>query len=442
MNRIFSVFLLVTILVPVLATADELVPRFDVFAGAKAMQDPTTLIPDIYKPIEKEMRAYRVAREQYDVQAERALVLVLDIGARGPKSQSDLAALAQEIESMRLQLTRTYTDRQDLVKRMQSTPKGKALWQTIVDVRPEYNDALVTEYDTRFSNAITTLLVSARDMYRTLATHTTPFVTANGRLFFKTPEQTYTYNRFFVALRSAVKEMTTAQRDKYVFLRKQPGILSLYGDEYIITLERTTKEKNEQLEKWSRPAGDAPQTYAPLIFFLQLNKAVASDDSVTTLKQRMQTLRAEIGWAPAFRTEDIATTIALQKAQSRISTMQGLFQTYEKAVEDLSIRLGKELHTQYNMHRAVYAVSDADFAVQSDAALAAAYTRALLSYQKEVYSALVPCLATKGKKKCTVKVVDGITLQVSDKKMQKSLDTLKTAFLAMYKTEYERQKGK
>jgi hypothetical protein len=207
-------------------------------------------------------------------------------------------------------------------------------------------------------------------------------------------------------------------------------------------LERTIKEKNTQIEQWSKLAGDTPQTYAPLVFFLRVNKVLASDDGVTVLKQRMQTLHTETGWSTAFRAEDIATSDAVKKAQSRIPTLQAAAEAYEKAVEDISVRIGKELSSQYNLHRAVYVASDADFAQQSDSAIAIAYTRALLSYQNDVYSALTPCVATKGKKKCVVKVVDDMTVRVTDKKLQKNIDALKSAFLAMYKAEYERQKGK
>lgn len=439
----YSALVITCILLPLLATAQEAVPRHEVFSATLAMQDPIALMPEAFKSIEKDMRAYRVAREQYRIETDNALNFSLDIGSRKPSTKSELTTIAQEFDARIRIVTQLYAKKNDHVKRMQATPLGKRLWQAIIEVRPEYNDALVSSFDARYHQAVLALLAQSRDAYKALAGQSTPYIAGNGQLFFITPTQSYIYLRHLAVLRNTIRDMVTIRRDKDVFILKQPGILNVYGNEYIAQLETGIKEYDAQLANWARTSAlPANPAYSPLSFFLRVDGAVASDDRVIASKGFFTKLRTDLAWNSAFQKGDFVSSASIRAASEKIPQLLTPLLEQERATNELSIRLAKEISEQYNINRAIYSASDAEFSQFAAPATLLAYTHALLEYQKQVYALVQSCFPAKGKAKCTVKVVDDITLSVSDKKMQKSLDALKATFLATFKPEYDRYNGK
>ncbi len=442
MKHISALILCVLTITPLYAVAQEAVPRHDVFAATQAILDLTTAIPDAFKPIEKDMRAYRVVRQQYKEQAEKAFQSAFDILTQTPKTQADYATIAKNFDAQSRQLSLMLLQRKEHVKRMQSTPKGKALWQAIVEVRPEYNDVLTASFENRYHDAIVKLLKALHGMYDAMAKAPNTVVHANGQFLFTTPQETYTYLRALTEFREAAKEIAISERDKFAFMARQPGILALHGNEYVADLEYKEKIKTLEIEQWARTTSTESVGYSPLSFFLRLNRAVQGDDTLFVLRQRTGTIRTELAHTAAFAQSDFTSLAPLQSATARNQKIIATFETYEKAVRDMKVRMGREIAEQYNIHRAVYNASDLEYSAFYGAEIITPYVHALLEYQSRVYKTAEACVKTTGKKKCTLKVKDDISLTVSDKKIQKELDALKAAFLKRYGVTYELWKGK
>lgn len=434
---------LAVLITPAFLYAEEPVPRHEVFAAAQAMLDMTTVVPEIYKPIEKDMRAYRIAKQQYDIETEKALAAAFDVGAREVKVAVDFMKIAAEFDAHSKQIAQLYAQRKEIVKRMQSTPVGKRLWSAIIEVRPEYNDALVAEFDTKYHEAVLALIAQSRDTYRTLATQSTAFVFANGQIFFTTPEQSYTYLRHIAQIRTRARDALVAHKNKSAFLLKQPNLLNLYGNEYIAQLETSISDKNALLANWARTTTlTTSPVYSPLTFFLRVMGAVPLDKNVITAREQFAHVRGEYSLKHAFQKIDFTSAGGAQAVSTHIQNALTPLSAYERAMNGVAIKMHKEIAEQYNIYRAAYLASDTEFGQFADPLIALYYTHGLLEYQKQVYAAVMPCLLKKGKAKCTVRVVDDITIKVSDAKTQKAVDALKLAFLKIYKADYERYKGK
>jgi hypothetical protein len=418
--------------------AQTLIPRHEVFEAANAMLDPVAIVPNTFKPIEKDMRAYRVARQQYTDVAEKSYEYVLDAGAISITSSQDFSAIADGLDSRIRQLNHITQTKKDLLKRMQSTQQGKSLWLSIVEARPEYNDVQSAPYDERYHRAIIKLLTGMRDGYRALAQMQTVPLFANGSVYFTTEGQTYIYLRLLASMRQPAYDMVASERDKYEFLLKQSGILSLYGNEYVAGLENKIKEKNAILENWTRTSALPEGAYTPLMFFLRTNKALREDEKTFSIKRNIDTQRIQTGWSPAFQKNDFATAASLQAAAGKAQTIATLIEEYQQVVRMISIRMAKEIREQYNINRAIINASNSEFSAFFDASILAPYTHGLIAYQHNVYATVRPCLSLSGKKKCTVQIKDAITISVNDKKTQKTLDALKAAFLKTYKSDYDR----
>lgn len=441
MKHLYALALVSVFLIP-LSTHAQTMPRHEVFEAVKAMLDLTTPMPELFKPIEKDMRAYRVARQQYREQAEKAYQSAFDILTQTPKTQAEYAAIAKNFDAQSRQLTMMLSQRKDLVKRMQSTPKGKALWQAIVDARPEYNDTLVATFETRYHDAVVKLLTSLSSMYDAMAKAPDTVILANGQFLFTTPQQTYLYLRTLTEFRAGAKEIIISERDKYVFLARQPGILALQGNEYVAELETKAKERTHEIDQWARTTSAESVEYTPLSFFLRMHRAVVSDEKLNTTKSQLGVVRGEQGFSESLQQKDFASLVTLQSATARSQKIATAFEAYEKALRDFKLRMGREIAEQYNIHRAVFNASDSEYSAFYDAEVSVPYAHALLDYQKQVYKIAEPCITSKAKKKCTLKVKDGLSVSVTDAKIQKELDALKASFLKRYGGTYEQLKGK
>jgi hypothetical protein len=443
MNHLRVLALCCVLIVPLAAYAEEPVPRHEVFAAAQAMLDMTTAAPGVFLPIEKDMRAYRIAKQQYELETEKALAAAFDIGTREVKVSNDFAKLAAEFDAHSKQITQLYNQRKDIVKRMQSTAAGKRLWAAIVEVRPEYNDALVAPYDTKYHEAVLALIAQSRDTYRALSVQSTAFAFANGQFFFSTPEQSYTYLRHLTHIRAKAREVIIAHKNKSQFLLQQPNLQNLYGNEYVAQLDTSIKEKDALLANWARTTAlPASPVYAPLTFFLRVSTAIPLDAKVIVAREQLAHVRSQYTIKHGFQKIDFASAGGLQAVSTQIQNIVTPLMAYERAVNDVGIKMNKEISEQYNIHRAIYAASDAELAAHTEPLILMYYTHGLIEYQKAVAAAVMPCLAKKGKAKCTVKIIDDITVKVSDAKTQKAVDALKAAFMKTYAFDYERWKGK
>jgi hypothetical protein len=442
-HTIVSTLVCVLISTPFLVYAEEPVPRHEVFAAAQAMLDMTTAAPGVFLPIEKDMRAYRIAKQQYEIETEKALAAAFDIGTREAKVPNDFAKFAAEFDAHSKQISQLFNQRKEIVKRMQSTAAGKRLWSSIIEVRPEYNDALVAPYDTKYHEAVLALLAQSRDTYRALSVQSTAFAFANGQFFFTTPEQSYTYLRHLTHIRAKAREVLIAHKNKSQFLLKQPNLQNLYGNEYMAQLDTSIKDKDALLANWSRTTAlPASPVYAPLTFFLRVSTAIPTDAKVIVAREQLNHARSQYTIKHAFQKSDFTSAGGVQAVSTNLQNILTPLAAYERAVNDVGIKMNKEISEQYNIHRAIYAASDAELAAHADPLILTYYTHGLLEYQKAVYAAVMPCLAKKGKAKCTVKITDDITVKVSDVKTQKALDALKATFLKTYAFEYGQWKGK
>jgi hypothetical protein len=424
------------------SAAAQAVPRSEVYTALVAIQDPTTPIPESFKPIEKDLRAYRVARLQYDDLIKQSLDALIDVGGRSLKTNADLTAFAKECDSHSKQIAYLATNKQQLVAHMRSTPQGKQLWQYVTEVKPEYNDALTATYDARYKDAVLKLLANTRDAYLALAANATPFTQANGMLMLNTEDQSYIYAASLANLRGSLRDIALMQKERYTSLLNQPGIYSTYGNEYIADLTNKRDEQQALLDTWARTTPVSEEVYTPLRFFVRVHRAIRESDDVQKAKQRLQQVRKDQQWSSVLTQADVANVPASLRAIAHAQNVLTAVREYEKAVADLTARMSKEILESYNINRAIVQASDTEFTAPTDAAIATAYAHGLVVYQTQLMTQLQVCLGAKGKQKCTAKVKDDITVTVTDKKIQKTLDTLKQTFLKTYQPTYDRYKGK
>ncbi len=427
------------VLFPTQTFASEPVSHQDLRQVIRSITGEGGTMPAQFKVIEKDIRGYINTQRIYPETAGKAYDAAREVALRRPNNQAELTKIANEFDLYIRQLKFMHEQKKQYFKNMQATAEGRFLWGAFSADYPAFDESLVSAHLDREHASLILILTATRDIYAGLSRISTLFTATHGQLFFSSPSQHYLYWKYITDVRNGFKESVQAKYNEYTYLKSEPRAGLVYGLNYVESLSESLIHLKSDLDNWSRviplPQGSVTDSQ----FFLQLENAIKNDVKIQALEQQSVAAREASNFSESLNPSDFLSLTTVNKAIALNDKNLSSMDAHATALYALSTRMSGQVQEEYNIIQDALNSSDVEFNSYYPNELRDSYLYGIMQYQQKVLAISSKCFKQK---KCTIKVLDSISLKISDKLIQKEFDVIKAEHLRVYGAEYEKQKSK